>query len=133
MRHAKASLSDLRNIHISQFDDASFREKDVGWLDIPMEDVQSMQFSESLHDLRKDAPDLLLSRMGALLLVLDDLVAEVAFAGVFHNDAERLGGLIDKRLSVGDNIGMPDRGKDPYLIERVFFLLRTQVHYFDTL
>lgn len=52
-----------------------------------MEDVQSMQLAESLHNLRKDAPDLLLSRMSALLLVLDDLVAEVAFAGIFHNDA----------------------------------------------
>ena len=52
-----------------------------------MEDVQSMQFPESLHDLREDAPNLLLACMRALLLVLDDFVAEVAFARVFHDDA----------------------------------------------
>ena len=46
---------------------------------------------------------------------------------------ERLGGLIDKRLSVRDDVGVADGGKYPDLIERVFFLLRAQVHYLDSL
>lgn len=52
-----------------------------------MEDVQSMQFPKSLNDLREDTPNLLLTRMGTLLLVFDYLMAQVALTCVFHNDA----------------------------------------------
>lgn len=46
-----------------------------------------MQFPKPLHDLRKDTPNLLLASMRTLLLVLDNFMAEVALARVFHNDA----------------------------------------------
>jgi hypothetical protein len=52
-----------------------------------MEDVQTVQFCQPLHNLHEDVPDLLLPSTRALLLVLDDLVAEVTLSCILHNNA----------------------------------------------
>jgi hypothetical protein len=57
------------------------------YFDIPMENVQSVQLSQSLYYLNKDAPNLLLANVSPLLLVFNDLVTEIALACVLHNDA----------------------------------------------
>lgn len=57
------------------------------YFDIPMEDVQPVQLSQPLYDLHEDAPNLLLAYVRPLLLVLDDLVPEIALAGELHDDA----------------------------------------------
>lgn len=52
-----------------------------------MEDVQSVQFSESLHDLHENTPYFLLGKVCPFFLMLDDLVAEISLTGILHNDA----------------------------------------------
>lgn len=52
-----------------------------------MEDIQSVQFSESFHNLYENTPNLLLSNMCAFFLMFNDLVAEISLARILHNDA----------------------------------------------
>lgn len=57
------------------------------YFDISMENVQSVQLSQPLHDLHKDTPNFLFTNVSALFLMFDDLVTEVTLASVLHNDA----------------------------------------------
>jgi hypothetical protein len=52
-----------------------------------VQDLEVMEGSKALDDLQEDVPDLLLLELAPLLLVLEDLLEQVAAVCVLHDDA----------------------------------------------
>jgi len=69
--------------------------------------VQSLEASNGLNEER---PELLLSEVGVVLLVLVDLAQHVSCIGMLHDDAQVACVLIKEALLKGDNVGVVDGG-----------------------
>lgn len=75
-----------------------FVYKNVGWLDIPVQNPAFFAFVDlvqSQTDLGDKFPDLFFREFQALLFVLGDEILEIAFFAVFHDDINFLVSLVE--------------------------------------
>jgi hypothetical protein len=129
-----ALVGNFRDIHVAELGSEVSIQEDVRALEIAMHYVEVMHCLEPAHHLNEYLPYLLLSEGTLVLLVVRDLLEEVAIVRVLHDNAtqmrqsdgslpERLRRGLDKCLFVLNDVGIAERRKDSDLIDRVIFLL----------
>jgi hypothetical protein len=94
---------DLRHIHISYLVDLLAHE-DVFAFEISMQNLISMENLQAMQKMDHEFPDVELGHQSFLLLGEGDLLAEIAVAGVLHDDAEAVDVLVEEGLVVFDYI-----------------------------
>ena len=69
-----------------------------------------MEDFEADYHLEEDAPDLLFLHEFLVFLELCDFCLDIAVVGIFHYDAEALGGLFEESFLEADYVGVSGRG-----------------------
>ena len=88
--------------------------------------VESLEAAEGLDHV---GPELFVGEASFLGLVLLDLVEEVASLRKFHDDNERVGGVVEEGFFVGDDVYVVDGGEDADLVDGVLlFFFAEFVH-----
>jgi hypothetical protein len=85
------------------------------------------------HNLDEHVPNLLLLDVGLSLLVVDDLLVQIAIVCELHHEAECATALVYKCLFITDNIRFVDRSQNAHLVEGVFALLLREFGHRDLL
>ena len=85
-----------------------------------------MEGSEPPDDLYEDIPDFLFFDVRLPLLIVADLLEDVAVVGILHDQAQTRGGLIDEGVPIGNHIRVVNRRQDPYFVQSIFFLFLRQ-------
>lgn len=76
----------------------------IGWLEVSMKDVPVMQFLQPCSHLDKCVPNVSLSELGGLFLVVHDLPVQVTTVCELHDDAKCWWAFIKEGLFVGNHI-----------------------------
>ena len=84
-------LGKLTNIHIPKFNLAIGSHKNIRTLQIPVQDPQLMQGLQPPNNLNKNAPQLLLRKLGIIFNMRGDLGVQIPTVGQFHHDVEEVG------------------------------------------
>lgn len=88
---------------------------------------------QSAQRLDHYLPNLSLLDVRLHLLVVADLLEDVSVVGELHDDAKALVLVVEKRLLVLDDVGVPDGRQDPHLVDGILTFLLAQVVQLDFL
>lgn len=96
-----------------------------------MQNVNLVQSFESPCHLDECLPDFSLVEVSPMAGVIIDLLLNIACVGKFHHHAESLGAVVEESVSVVDDVGVGDRGKDADFVKSVLFLFLAHLSNFD--
>ena len=85
-----------------------------------------MQFFQPPFHLNKYPPDIVLVEECMILLMIYDLLVDIAIRSVLHHDVQALLIVLYERLLVPYHVRMPNRRKYSHLVERILSLLLAQ-------
>lgn len=105
----KPTFADFTDIEVSQFQlFIIFGQKNVGTLDVSVEDVHPMESLQPVEHLDRHPPDLALGDVLLSLLVALDEPAEIPSRGELGDEQKRPRGLIVYGVLVADDVGVAD-------------------------
>jgi hypothetical protein len=111
LSRSQIPMRDLRDVHIADLNRLLVAgDEHIRALEIAVQDFQVVQRLQPPEHLDQVAPALLLGKVQITLLVLLDLLQQVATLREFHDDAQRGLILVVECLFVLDNVFVVDRG-----------------------
>jgi len=87
-----------------------------------MQDLAVMQSFETSDYLNENVPNLLLFDIGFSLLVTANLLEDISVVSILHDQTQAAAWLINERFFISDDIRLSYTGKDPDLVQGIFFL-----------
>ena len=104
-------FGDFRDVHIADLNSLPVGgDEHIRALEIAVQDLQVVQRLQPPEHLDQVSPALLLGKVQIALLVLLDLLQQVATLREFHDDAQRGLILVVECFFVLDNVFVVDRG-----------------------
>ena len=101
---AETLLDNLGDVKISQLGLHVLEEEQIRTFHVSVQDTSHVEGPQSADNLYKHIPDFLLFDVGLSLLIVAYFLEDVAIVSVLHYEAQTGGGLVDKSVSVGNNI-----------------------------
>jgi hypothetical protein len=96
--------------------------KNVGWLDISVNDVSLMKFIETLEYIIGKLPNFFLWYFCFVTDCLLDASLKITLIGVLHNDTQHFCLLVVEGFLVADDKRRLDGGQEPDLVESILFV-----------
>ena len=98
-----------------------------------MQNFANVKGPQPPHNLDEHVPNLLLLDVGLSLLVVDDLLVQIAIICELHHEAECATALVYKCLFITDNIRFVNRSQNAHLVEGVLALFLREFGHRDLL
>lgn len=109
-----AQITDFRDIHVPKLHFPIFVDKDIRWLQIPVNNLKFMKLVQPRTNLEKHWPNLLFLVKLLLLSFVIDLAKQIPIICILHDYVETLG--LKERFLVRNDVGMFDWRQNPDLI-----------------
>lgn len=97
-------LDNLRDVQVSKFRLHVLKEKQIGTLHVPVENTTHVKGFYTSDNLNEDIPDFFLFDVGLTLLIVTDLLKDVAIVRILHHQAQTRCGLVNESVTVRDDI-----------------------------
>ncbi len=133
LSHCELSIHDLRYVQVAQFSN-SIHEKDVGWLDVSMDDFVWMEHFQASQLIIGDLPDEVLVEFMILSCFLLCQALKVSSICVLHDYTKNVILLLEKGALVLDDVWGVNWCQQTNFIESVIFFFGTEfvhLHLFD--